>query len=162
MKKESLSLFVGLSLAATALPLPGQAAGTWADRSTACVAAITPAFLASVFKNPAGASTDKNPPGDDGCTTGVGDDVIKFQLRATVSSVQFDDVQKKYHSSFLPLAGVGDKALFAADGSGLDAWKSNRSCDVVAIPLDPGNLKINGKALATKLGEICNQLLALP
>lgn len=163
MKRRSFAFFVGLSLATTALlPLPTRAAGTWNDRSTACVTAIKLALLAGIFKNPAGATTDKNPPGDDGCTTGVGDNTFKFQLRDHVSLTQFDDVNKKYHSNATPLTGVGDKALFSPDGTGLDAWKNNRSCDVVVLPLDPGNIKINSKALMQKLGEICNQLLALP
>jgi len=116
-RRRAFLLFSELSLVAIALlPLQTRAAGTWNDRSTACVAAITPAFVASILIDPAGAETQKSPAGD-GCT----------------------------------------------NGTGLYAWKSgDRTCGVAVLPLDPRAFNINGEALMKKLGEVCNQLFALP
>ena len=58
-----------------------------------------------------------------------------------------------------PLAGVGDKAVRTRE-DGVQAVKRDRICAIWVKP--PFGNKLKGDAMAKKLGEVCNELFALP
>ncbi len=58
------------------------------------------------------------------------------------------------------MAGVGDGAYWNEAGAVSAAKGHDRGCDISIVA--PQEAKVQGAALGQKLGEICNQLFALP
>ncbi len=72
---------------------------------------------------------------------------------------------KTYSGTLVPLAGVGDEALWAHEGTILIARKGDLSCRVDVLGYDNADAmdditKARGEALARKLGALCTKVFA--
>ena len=130
--------------------------GNWtANGATACDKFLTPDVVGAIFKNPAGQSKSS---GGVGCRFET-PDFASIAITLTSGGPAVFDAHQKYLTDPVPLPGVGDKAVRSA--TGIEAVKGNdRMCGIDVMP--PFGNKLSGEALAQKVGEVCNQLFALP
>ena len=131
--------------------------GWIANGATACDKYLTPDVVAAILSHPAGKTKRLS---GQACTFESNDSGGNISITlSNAGSAAFDQYQQ-YLVDPRPLAGVGDKA--SSSLTGIDAVKGNdRTCTIDAGGA-PGSTKLTGDALAQKLGEICNKLLALP
>lgn len=133
--------------------LAGTSAVQWASNgATVCEKYLTPDVTGTIFKKK-GSPKTLSP---QSCAYGSDVDGITITLKL-ITAESFAAFEK-YLVDPKPLAGVGDSAFQSMIG--ITAIKGDRGCD---IDVDgAGSLKLHDAALASKLGEICNKLFALP
>lgn len=149
------------NISAPAVTQPPAAANGHAPANPCDV--ITAADVASILTAPA---TRK--PGADSASC-----MYQTQSHANVTiSVATGDAERgawtlatTYNATKNPLAGVADEALYNPEGTTLIARKRDTSCRVDVVGYDNADAmdditKDRGKALARKLGALCNKLLA--
>ena len=150
-----LALAVGCSKSASANASPPNGQDWVANGGTACEKYLTPDFVGQIFKNPAGHAKKLSA---QGCSFET-PDFASINITLTAGGPSVFDAHQKYLSNPVPLSGVGDKAVRTA--SGIEAVKGrNRMCGIDVMP--PFGNKLSGEPLARKVGEICNELFALP
>ena len=126
---------------------------------TACAKYLTPDEITAVFGS---ASGDSQPNGPHACTFSTAHapntdySTINIYLSSGGSVVFDQDVDTKNGT---PLSGVGDKAVRTQE-DGVQAVKGDHICNIGVKP--PAGNKLQGDALARKLGEVCNKLFSLP
>lgn len=99
--------------------------------------------------------------------------VYRTQTKAnvTISAAKGDGAKgawifaTTYSATKNPLAGVGDEALYSADGTTLIARKGDTSCRVDVVGFDNSDAmdditKARGEELARKLGVLCDKVFA--
>lgn len=127
--------------------------------ATACAKYLTPNEITAVFGK---ASGDSQPSGPHACTFSAAHapntdySTINIYLSSGGSVVFDQDVDTKNGT---PLTGVGDKAVRTLE-DGVQAVKGDHICNIGVKP--PNGNKLQGDALALKLGEVCNKLFSLP
>jgi hypothetical protein len=122
---------------------------------TACDKYLTPDFVGRIFKKPAGHAKKLSA---QACSFET-PDFASINITLIAAGLATFEAHQKYLTDPEPLSGVGDKAVRTV--TGIEAIKgSNRMCDIDVVP--PFAAKLQGEALAQKLGEVCNKLFALP
>ncbi|MEO6799572.1 MAG: hypothetical protein ABI178_06520 [Rhodanobacter sp.] len=135
-------------------PVAGASGGEWASNgATACEKYLTADFVAQIFSKADGQAKRLSGWSCSYQTSGASIDITL--IHGDVAAFEAD---QKNLSSPVPLSGVGDKAVNSA--TGVESVKGNRMCDIGVTP--PFGNKLQGEALAQKLGEVCNTLFALP
>lgn len=134
-----------------------NASADWENKgSTACQQYLTPEFVGQIVDKPSGQSERLS---DASCSFrtshGTGTNVTIILIGAGASAFDGDPNTQ----GGTPLTGIGDKAM--RTHSGIEAYKSQRGiCQIDVSP--PFGNKLKDDALAQKLGEVCNKLVALP
>ena len=112
---------------------------------------------AAILNNPAGANKTLSP---QACSYSTTDNGGTITITLTNAGPPAFDAYQKYLVNPQPLPDVGDKA--SQSMIGIVALKgTDRNCSIDAGGA-PDALRIRGAELGRKLGEICNQLFALP
>ncbi len=145
--------------AAAAAPTPVTAnSNTWiANGATACEKYLTPDVVAAILTHPSGQSKKLSTQACAYSTADFGGTISITLMQVGTAGL---DMDLKNLPDPVPLSGVGDKAVRTM--LGIEAAKGNdRMCSIDAGGA-PGSTKLKGEALAQKLGEICNNLFALP
>lgn len=146
--------------AGAASPPTADTTDQWVlNGATACARYLTPDEITAVFGK---ASGDSQPNGPHACTFSAAHapntdySTINIYLSSGGSAVFDEDVDTKNGT---PLSGVGDKAVRTQE-DGVQAVKGDHICNIGVKP--PYGNKLQGDALALKLGEVCNKLFSLP
>jgi hypothetical protein len=127
--------------------------------ATACAKYLTPEVITAVFGS---ASGDSQKTGSNTCTFSTAHapntdySTINIVLNSGRSAFFDEDIDTKNGT---PLNGVGDKAVRTLEDA-VQALKGDHVCKVYVKP--PYGNKLQGDALALKLGEVCNKLFSLP
>ncbi len=135
----------------------GYAQTAWtANGATACEKYLTPEVVAAILLQPAGHARridgqsciyETGHAGSIGITLKVADiNVFRLELPRIAYAN--------------PISGIGDAAYWNPGGGFSSVKGHDRGCDVAVI-LVPSDTKIQGEALARKVGDICNKLFAL-
>jgi hypothetical protein len=148
----------GSSAPRTAGTSTASSSTNWiANGSTACEKYLTPDIVAAILTHPSGSSKKLSTQACAYTTTDFGGNIDITLMQVGTAGL---DMDLKNLPDPVPLSGVGDKAVRTL--LGIEAAKGNdRMCSINAGGA-PGSTKLNGEALAQKLGEICNKLFALP
>jgi hypothetical protein len=131
----------------------GTPGAQWiANGSTACERYLTPEFLASVLIKPEGVATkvDAN-----SCHTG------EVYITLNVQSVDVFKLELPRIVGVTLISGIGDMAYWNHAGATSAVKGRDRGCDISVLN-GPYLAKIHDGELGKKLGEICNELFALP
>jgi hypothetical protein len=133
-------------------------AGGWiANGAGACDRYLRPDLVAAILNNPAGANKTLSA---QACSYNTADSGGTITITLTDAGPAAFDAYQKYLVNPQPLPGIGDKA--SQSMIGIVAVKGpDRNCSIDAGGA-PDALRIAGAELGKKLGEICNQLFALP
>jgi len=133
-------------------------AGGWiANGAGACDRYLKPDRVAAILNNPAGANKTLSP---QACSYNTTDSGGTITITLTDAGPAAFDAYQKYLVDPQPLPGVGDKA--SQSMIGIVAVKgTDRNCSIDAGGAADA-LRIRGAELGKQLGEICNQLFALP
>lgn len=148
----------GLAGVPRELTLPPES-GWVLNGATACAKYLTPDVITAVFGSASGTNETTSP---HSCTFSTAHQpntdysTINVQLEGGGAAVFDEDVDTRNGT---PLSGVGDKAVRTQE-DGVQAVKGDHICLVYVKP--PYGNKIQGDALALKLGEVCNKLFGLP
>jgi hypothetical protein len=139
-------------------PIETHGSGTWtANGAGACDRYLKPDVVAAILNNPAGANKTLSA---QACSYSTSDSGGAITITLTSAGPLAFDAYQKYLVNPQPLPGVGDKA--SQSMIGIVAVKGNdRNCSIDAGGA-PDALRLQGAELGKKLGEICNQLFALP
>jgi hypothetical protein len=142
----------------TAPSVQTQGAGSWiANGAGACDRYLSRDVVAAILNNPAGANKTLSP---QACSYSTTDSGGTIAITLTNAGPLAFDAYQKYLVNPQSLPGVGDKA--SQSMIGIVAVKgTDRNCSIDAGGA-PDALRIHGAELGKKLGEICNQLFALP
>ena len=121
--------------------------------STACAEYITPDFAGQIFDNAAGENR-KDSAASCSFHSAVGSNIYIALIIAGAATFDADPNAQ----GAAPVSGIGDKAVRTA--TGIEAYKAHHGiCQIDVTP--PLGLKLDGEALAQKLGDVCNKLFAL-
>jgi hypothetical protein len=139
-------------------PAETHGTGSWiANGAGACDRYLGRDVVAAILKSPAGANKTLSP---QACSYSTSDSGGTITITLTNAGPLAFDAYQKYLVNPQPLPGVGDKA--SQSMIGIVAVKgTDRNCSIDAGGA-PDALRIRGAELGKKLGEICNQLFALP
>jgi hypothetical protein len=142
----------------TAPSVESHGAGGWtANGAGACDRYLKPDVVSAILNNPAGANKTLSP---QSCSYSTTDSGGTITITLTDAGPVAFDAYQKYLVNPQPLPDVGDKA--SQSMIGIVAVKgTDRNCSIDAGGA-PDALRIRGAELGKKLGEICNQLFALP
>jgi hypothetical protein len=142
----------------SAPPVEIHGAGSWiANGAGACNRYLSHGVVAAILNNPAGANKTLSP---QACSYSTSDSGGTITITLTNAGPLAFDAYQKYLVNPQPLPGVGDKA--SQSMIGIVAVKgTDRNCSIDAGGA-PDALRMRGAELGQKLGEICNQLFALP
>jgi len=127
--------------------------------ATACTKYLTPEEITAVFGS---ASGDSEKTGPNTCTFSTAHapntdySTINIVLNSGRSAFFDEDIDTVNGA---PLSGVGEKAVRMLEDA-VQAVKGDHVCKVYVKP--PYGNKLQGDALALKLGEVCNKLFSLP
>lgn len=142
-----------LAFTAPALAAPGSSGSAWtANGATACEKYLTPDVVAEILRTPAGRPQRLDA---HSCRAGI----IYIDLKAADIDVFRQEVPMIAGAH--PMAGVGDGAYWNQAGAISAVKGHDRGCNISIVGV-PEQMKIHDAALGQKLGEICNQLFALP
>lgn len=151
----ALYMATGCTQGHDASAAPANATGWTANGATACDKYLNPDFIGAIFKNPAGHSKKLSA---QACSYETAD-FASISITLIAAGPAAFQAHQQYLTDPVPLPGVGDKAVRTA--TGIEAIKGNsRMCDIDVMP--PFGNRLQGEALAQKVGEVCNKLFALP
>lgn len=149
----------GAPAAGHATPVGNPHDGTaWtAYGATACAKFVTPEVASAVLVHPDGHARTLS---SQSCTFETDDNSGSIGITLSGAGPDAFDHYQQFLVDPQPLPGVGDKASRSV--TGIDAVKgADRTCTIDAVG-PPGGTKLEGAALAQKLGTICNALFSLP
>ena len=141
----------------------GSSGGPWiANATTACEKYLTPDLVAAIWGTPGGQAKPvaTGNPRVQACVFQSASPGRNIKITLNTDGPASFDAGQKYLVDPVPLPHVGDKASLTGDG--IVAVKgTDRTCHIDTIG-NIGSIKLSRQALGQKLGEICNQLFALP
>lgn len=136
---------------------PGSPRAWTANGATACARFLKPEVASVLLTHPAGHPKTLS---EQSCAYETDDNSGSIGITLSGAGPDAFDHYQQFLVDPQPLPGVGDKASRSV--TGIDAVKgADRTCTIDAVG-PPGGTKLEGAALAQKLGTICNALFALP
>ncbi len=128
---------------------PSGAEAWISNGATACQKFLTPDVVAGILSSPPGPPRQNDATS---CSAGT------IYIRLSVANMALFQHQSKVVGDANTVSGIGDAAYWNHAGALASVKGPDRGCEINII----SGAKLQGEALAKKVGEICNKLYALP